>query len=194
MFRRQLRTPEALPPFAASLRNPRRPQASCFEHNPGLIMYGMMCVVYTTGAWLLMASYYEIPVSTTHSTIGGIIGMAIASGGAKCVVWQATTDRFPYFTGMSAIVASWLISPLFSGIMSAFLFSTVRTFVLRSPNAYERSFWVYPILIMVTVAVNGECGRLSRFGDPRNRRDLPTDDVLVARHRPVSVGHWSLAR
>lgn len=146
-----------LPPFpyAPSLLSPAA-KVDCFKDNPGILMYGMMCVVYTTGFWLLLASWLELPVSTTHSTVGGIVGMAMAYRGADCVVWYEESDTFPFLEGISAIVASWVLSPVFSGILAVILFWTVREFVLRSDNAYSRSFWVYPILVMATIAVNGE--------------------------------------
>ncbi|CAN0515135.1 unnamed protein product [Ectocarpus sp. 12 AP-2014] len=77
----------------------------CFEDNPGILMYGNMCVVYTTGIWLLLASFFELPVSTTHSTIGGIVGMAMTYRGADCVVWYEEADLFPYLKVMSQFVA-----------------------------------------------------------------------------------------
>ncbi|CAM9108492.1 unnamed protein product [Ectocarpus sp. 6 AP-2014] len=126
----------------------------CFLDNPGILMYGMMCVVYTTGMWLLLASYLELPVSTTHSTIGAIIGMTVAYAGSGCVVWYQESDIFPYFKGVAAIAVSWVLSPIFSGVASLLVFLTVRAFVLRSPNAFGRSFWVFPVLVMVTIAVN----------------------------------------
>ena len=130
-------------------------QVNCFVDNPGILMYGMMCVAYTTGIWLLLASFLELPVSTTHSTVGGIVGMAITYGGADCVVWYEEADIFPYLKGVSSIVASWAISPVFSGIIAVALFSTVRTFVLRSADSYKRAIITYPLLVMATVAVNG---------------------------------------
>ncbi|CAM9944082.1 unnamed protein product, partial [Chrysoparadoxa australica] len=126
----------------------------CFVEQPGILMYGMSCVVWSTGIWLLLASYFELPVSTTHSTVGGIVGMAIAYGGAGCVVWSEPSDQFPFIKGVSAIVASWVISPVFSGVLAMILFLTVRTAVLRSENAYQRSFWVYPVLVATTLIIN----------------------------------------
>ena len=52
---------------------------SCFEDNPGLLIYGMTCVIISVGIWLLLASYLELPVSTTHSCVGGIVGMRAAA-------------------------------------------------------------------------------------------------------------------
>ncbi|CAN0397168.1 unnamed protein product [Pylaiella littoralis] len=128
----------------------------CFEDNPGILMYGNMCVVYTTGLWLLLASYFELPVSTTHSTIGGIVGFAMTYRGADCVVWYEEADLFPYLKGVSAIVASWALSPVLSGIIAVALFLFVRTFVLRSSNSHKRAIMIFPFLVMATIAVNGE--------------------------------------
>ena len=33
----------------------------CFESNPGLLMYGMTCVILSVGAWLILA-YFVILV------------------------------------------------------------------------------------------------------------------------------------
>ncbi|KAJ1405833.1 phosphate transporter [Ochromonadaceae sp. CCMP2298] len=61
--------------------------ASCFSNNPGLLIYGMTCVIMTVFIWLYVASYFSMPVSTTHSTIGGIIGMTMMTRGSECVIW-----------------------------------------------------------------------------------------------------------
>ncbi|CAM9951823.1 unnamed protein product [Scytosiphon promiscuus] len=126
----------------------------CFEDNPGILMYGNMCVVYTTGIWLLLASFLELPVSTTHSTIGGIVGMAMTYRGADCVVWYEEADMFPYLDGVAAIVASWALSPVFSGIIAVVLYLVVRTFVLRSEHSLSRSLIAFPLLVTATIAVN----------------------------------------
>jgi sodium-dependent phosphate transporter len=55
--------------------------ASCFEDNPGRRIYGMTCVIISVAIWLILASYFELPVSTTHSCVGGVIGMALMTRG-----------------------------------------------------------------------------------------------------------------
>jgi len=127
--------------------------ASCFENDPELLMYGMMCVIFSTGVWLIGATAYELPVSTTHSTVGGIIGMVIAAKGADCVTWYEESDKFPFVKGVAAIVVSWFLSPLLSAAVGGFLFAAIRTFVLRHENSYVRSFWVYPVLLLCTLIV-----------------------------------------
>lgn len=41
-----------------------------FEDQPEILMYGMFCALIAAGTWLLVATYFELPVSTTHSIIG----------------------------------------------------------------------------------------------------------------------------
>lgn len=136
----------------------------CFEDNPGILMYGNMCVVYTTGVWLIFASYLELPVSTTHSTVGGIVGMAMAYRGADCVVWYEKADHFPYLSGVSAIVASWVLSPVISGAIAVGLFFAVRNLVLRHEDSHKYAISIFPLLVTVTIAVNGEQRREGFYG------------------------------
>ena len=126
----------------------------CFEEQPELLMYGCMWVVLSVGLWLFLASYLEMPVSTTHSCVGGMVGMAIALKGSNCVIWYKPLDTFPFVGGVGGIVLSWFLSPLFSAIIAAFVFQTLRTFVLRHEFKSERINWTYPILIGSTMTIN----------------------------------------
>lgn len=128
----------------------------CFEDDPAQLMYGNFCVIISVGMWLLIASYLEMPVSTTHSCVGGMVGMTIAIKGGDCVVWYAEgeADKMHLPQGIVAIVMSWFISPLLSAAFAVLLFFTVRTFVLRSANSFDRASVFYPILIWFAVWIN----------------------------------------
>ena len=126
----------------------------CFEDEPYVLMYGCMWVVFAVGVWLFLASYLEMPVSTTHSCVGGMVGMAIALGGSNCVIWYKSVDTFPYVGGVSGIVLSWFISPLFSGLISFGIFYTTRACVLRKSFESNRLNIMYPVLIGSTITIN----------------------------------------
>ena len=126
----------------------------CFEGEPEMLIYGCMWVIFSVGVWLFLASYLEMPVSTTHSCVGGMIGMAMTLKGADCVIWYKPVDTFPYMGGVSGIVLSWFISPLFSGIIAAFIFGSLRRCVLRKSFNSNRLNIVYPILIGSTLTIN----------------------------------------
>ena len=85
----------------------------CFEQEPYLLMYGCMWVIISVSFWLFLASYLEMPVSTTHSCVGGMIGMTIATVGSDCVIWFKQVETFPYIGGVGGIIMSWFLSPVF---------------------------------------------------------------------------------
>lgn len=126
----------------------------CFEDDPYVLMYGCMIVCFCVGLWLFIASKYEMPVSTTHSAVGGMIGMTMAVKGVDCVIWYEDKDSFPFIGGVSGIVLSWIISPLFSAIISSLLFLITRTTVLRNENSFLRVFWFYPFIVGFTLTLN----------------------------------------
>jgi len=126
----------------------------CFEHDPELLAYGCMWVVAAVAGWLFIASYFEMPVSTTHSCVGGMIGMTIALKGANCVIWSKSVDTFPYVGGVGGIVLSWFISPVFSGIIASGIYLINRFFVLRKPFNYKRLTIMYPCLVGFTLIIN----------------------------------------
>lgn len=126
----------------------------CFQDDPGALMYGSMCVCLSVGMWLFLASKYEMPVSTTHSCVGGMIGMTLVLKGSECVIWYEEKDSFPYVGGVIGIVASWVVSPVFSALISSGVFAFIRAFVLRSENSYNRTTILFPILIGSVTTIN----------------------------------------
>mmetsp|Transcript_39066 Transcript_39066/g.96546 ORF Transcript_39066/g.96546 Transcript_39066/m.96546 type:complete len:535 (+) Transcript_39066:83-1687(+) len=125
----------------------------CFADMPAVLMWGMCSVCLSVGIWLLVATSLELPVSTTHSAVGGVIGFTLVAVGSNCVVWNAPSDEFPFVKGVASIVLSWVFSPVLSGILSALIYWITRTFVLRAPNSTERALLSYPILIAFCVAM-----------------------------------------
>jgi len=53
-----------------------------------LMMTGMTAVLLAAASWLLLASFKGLPVSTTHSAVGGVVAFAVTSRGYGCVQWD----------------------------------------------------------------------------------------------------------
>jgi len=171
----------------------------CFSDNPGLMIYGMTVVTLCVGIWLVLASYFEMPVSTTHSCIGGIIGMTLMSRGHRCVIWNYSKNdysngtvnmgwgSFPWLDGVSEIVVSWIISPIASGICAALIYGTINLFILRYENSYQRAKIGFPIIVFVTTSLNasywiikGTNGQTERFGTSRLVREAKSGNLWPA--------------
>lgn len=58
-----------------------------FAQEPSVLMLGMVCAVIGSSLYLTAATRLGLPVSTTHSIMGGIIGVGIASVGAHGINW-----------------------------------------------------------------------------------------------------------
>ena len=126
----------------------------CFQDDPYTLMYGCMWVCFSVASWLFTASYLEMPVSTTHSCIGGMIGMTIAIKGSNCVIWYKALDTFPYIGGVFGMVLSWFISPILSGLISSSLYSIIRVTILRKKYEDKYIYYGFPLLVGITMLLN----------------------------------------
>jgi len=115
-----------------------------FLDDPADLMFGMFCAILSAGIWLMVSTYLKWAVSTTHTIIGSILGFGIAAQGWDAVKWS----------GVGKIVASWVLSPGISGILSAIFFLIIRNCILRKKEgAAERLIKFYPTLIVVSMVI-----------------------------------------
>ena len=146
--------------------------------------------------WLLLASYLEMPVSTTHSCVGGVIGMAMMSRGPNCVIWYEEADEFPYVKGVTAIIVSWVLSPVASAMCSAALYAMTYLFVLRHENSFFRAKIFFPILVGFTTGLNVVLMILK--GAKGKAEDLGTEEMVAEAKdgdpsKALVVGAFSMA-
>jgi sodium-dependent phosphate transporter len=72
-----------------------------FAHDPYVLMLAMSCSTVGSAVWVLAATYAEMPVSSTHATIGALMGVGFSAFGSSGVVWEFSKG------GVLSIVASW---------------------------------------------------------------------------------------
>lgn len=85
---------------------------SKFEDDPYVLMLGMACSVVGSATWVLTATYMEMPVSSTHATIGAIMGVGCSAFGSRGIVWELNKG------GVLSIALSWFTAPFFAGLMA----------------------------------------------------------------------------
>jgi solute carrier family 20 (sodium-dependent phosphate transporter) len=120
-----------------------------FIDHPYVFMYGMLCACGAAFCWLALATWLTLPVSSTHSICGGVMGFALVYGGGGSVSWAAHQADFPFFKGVAPIIASWFISPALTGAVAAIIYGTVRFFVLRPANSVQRAIYTLPIIVAI---------------------------------------------
>ena len=121
-----------------------------FKSQPYVLMYGMLCALAGSSTWLYTATYLGLPVSTTHSIVGGIMGFSLVYKGVDGVVWLKSVPDFPYVAGFVPIVISWISSPIICAVVSAGVYSSIRYTVIKSQHAIQRSVYCLPVVVFFT--------------------------------------------
>ena len=106
---------------------------------PELFVYGMLAALLAAGTWLLIATAFGWPVSTTHSIVGAIIGFACVGIGFDSVQWPKVAE----------IASSWLISPIMAGTLSFCLYMSVKKFIFGAPDAFVAAKRYVPVYIFM---------------------------------------------
>ena len=112
-----------------------------FNDHPLWFVYGMLSSLIGVGIWLQVATYFGWPVSTTHSIIGAVVGFGAIVGGVEAIYWE----------NVFFIVSSWIISPLFGGILGFSIFMLLRKQIFYSPHPLKAAKKLMPYLVFVVV-------------------------------------------
>jgi PiT family inorganic phosphate transporter len=111
--------------------------ASQVESNPELLIFGMLAALLAAAVWLLIASSRGWPVSTTHSIVGAIVGFAVVGIGVESVHWSK----------VATIAASWVVSPMLSGVLAFFIFMSVQKLILSTDDPLKNARKYVPFYI-----------------------------------------------
>ncbi|WP_299733942.1 inorganic phosphate transporter [uncultured Endozoicomonas sp.] len=115
------------------------PNMPYLVENPNLLIYGMLASLLAAGTWLLVATQYGWPVSTTHSIVGAIVGFAAVGISADAVSWGKVLT----------IVASWVVSPMMSGVMAFLIFVSVQKLILDTDKPFQNAKRYMPIYMFL---------------------------------------------
>lgn len=108
------------------------------------LMLGCLSALGSSALWLLVATFFKLPISGTHSIVGSTIGFSLVARGIQGLKWST----------LGTIVGSWFISPVLSGMMSVMLFWLIRKFILHARNPLKAGLLSLPLFYGVTLAVN----------------------------------------
>ncbi len=106
---------------------------------PELLVFGMLAALLAAAVWLLVASYYGWPVSTTHSIVGAIVGFAAVGIGMEAVMWGK----------VGTIAMSWIISPLTAGVIAYVLFMSVQKLIIDTSDPFANAKRYVPFYIFL---------------------------------------------
>jgi len=126
-----------------------------YTYSPELLMYMMLCAMLSAGLWLALATFLELPVSTTHSMVGAIVGASMIAAGADSVVWYSAPKGGdnPFPGGVVSIVLAWIITPMIAALVAGLLFLFTKVAVLNARNPFKMSLVFFPLFTFITAWV-----------------------------------------
>ena len=98
--------------------------------DPQLALIGALAALLAAALWVSFATWKSLPVSTTHSIVGAMIGFGIMAGGFDVINWGK----------LGAVVLSWVISPVFSLVIAFVLFKIIVRLILSKTDAIAAAF------------------------------------------------------
>ncbi|MEA3232735.1 MAG: inorganic phosphate transporter [Thermodesulfobacteriota bacterium] len=111
--------------------------------DPHTALIGALSALLAAALWVSFATFKSLPVSTTHSIVGAMIGFGVMTGGLSVINWAK----------LGAVVASWVISPVFSLIIAFLLFKFIVKVVLSKDDPFEWGLKFSPLFIGSTLFV-----------------------------------------
>ena len=111
--------------------------------DPHLALIGALSALLAAALWVSFATWKSLPVSTTHSIVGAMIGFGIMAGGFSVINWGK----------LAAVVISWVISPVFSIVIAFFMFKIIVKLILSKNDTFTHALKLSPFFIGATFFV-----------------------------------------
>src|SRR6056297_1757228 len=111
--------------------------------DPHIALMGAFSALLSASLWVSFATWRSLPVSTTHSIMGSLVGFGVAMGGFSVIHWGV----------LGAVVLSWVISPVFSLVIGFVMFKLIVRLVLSKPDPYALALKRAPWFISITVFI-----------------------------------------
>jgi inorganic phosphate transporter, PiT family len=107
---------------------------------PNILILGFISALLAAAIWSTLSTWKEMPISTTHSIIGALMGFGIIAGGINSVNWLK----------IGSVAASWLLSPVFGCIIAFFVFKTIVKLIFAKEEPVGAAKIVGPVIIGIT--------------------------------------------
>jgi inorganic phosphate transporter, PiT family len=111
--------------------------------DPHVALIGALSALLAAALWVSFATWKSLPVSTTHSIVGSMIGFGIMAGGFGVINWGK----------LLAVVLSWIISPLFSIVIAFIIFKIIVRLILSRKDNFIQALKLSPFFIGITLFV-----------------------------------------
>ena len=106
----------------------------------------VITILVSTAIWLIVSSYFELPISTTHATIGAIIGIGLFLGGGEGVNWVVIAE----------MVLWWILSPIIGFVVTYFTYKIIHKFIINKLDSFqdfERTERIFAYILLGSICL-----------------------------------------
>ena len=108
--------------------------------DPHTLLLGFVASLLAAALWVTLSTWRELPISTTHSVIGALIGFGIIAGGVSSIDWSV----------MGKVASSWVLSPVVGCIIAFFVFKIIVKTIFAKDEPVKAAKIVGPLAIGIT--------------------------------------------
>ena len=108
--------------------------------SPNILLLGFVASLLAAAIWVTVSTWKEMPISTTHSIIGALMGFGIIAGGTSSVNWGK----------VGSVAASWVLSPVEGCILAFLIFKIIVKLIFSKEDPVKSAKIVGPVIIGFT--------------------------------------------
>jgi len=110
--------------------------------DPHILLLGFVSSLIAASIFVTLSTWKEMPISTTHSIIGALLGFGLVANGPSCINWSKVGE----------VALSWLLSPI-AGCLLSFLVLKIITRLIFAREDFIKSAKVVGPIITGTTAM-----------------------------------------
>jgi PiT family inorganic phosphate transporter len=127
------------------------PGGGGLEFAPELYIGGMLAALLGTAIWLTFATWWGMPVSTTHSIVGGVLGAGLFA--AAGVFGWAHAGAGVAWEKVFEIFQSWIFAPLLGGAVAFGIFWLIKLAIFNSRDPIRAADRWRPVFVFIDVLI-----------------------------------------
>jgi len=108
--------------------------------SPETLLIGFVASLLAAAIWVTISTWKEMPISTTHSIIGALMGFGIITCGTSSVNWGQ----------VGFVAASWVLSSIAGCIIAFFIFKIIVKLIFSKEEPVNSAKIVGPVIIGFT--------------------------------------------
>eukprot|EP00755_Sulcionema_specki_P030915 Sspe_Gene.95484::Locus_67758_Transcript_1_1_Confidence_1.000_Length_1841::g.95484::m.95484/K14640/SLC20A, PIT; solute carrier family 20 (sodium-dependent phosphate transporter) len=112
--------------------------------HPEEVMVGFVASLISASLWVLVPTFFSIPISTSNTLVASIIGfLLLGDPGGGCVRWMKVVVRL-----VMAVSA-----PLVAAVLAAVVFALLRRFVLTNQKPFHKAVSTMPVVVVLMLII-----------------------------------------